>query len=481
MLQPRMKLLWLALASALSCLSCVAVHVEASLYEGENNEVQTFDSRSDFRKRVLEDSSGSIWLVQFYAPWCGHCQQLAPKYKEVAAALRGIVNVAAVDAATEGKAGKAIATSYEINGFPTLYFFGRDDKDKGKTHPHLYQGAREVKDLIEASLHEIGATIKARGVNLKVKPMGSRSDSDTGSSSSSSNANDKNKSIESKVVKLTMKNFQSQVLDNPLVSMVAFVAPWCGHCKSLLPEWDDASLALDGQGAFLGVVDATREEELAKIYGVTGYPTIKIFPGGPNKTPSDAMDYQGERIARGIVKWALTEVDRSGIPKDIPELTSQSVLHEECEGHNRICILIALPHILDSTAEGRNKYKDLIARMAKTTRGSGAFQFVWFEGGSNQLELETALDLTFGYPAVVGLSMEKQAYAIFRGSFNEQAVGKFVAGITTGREPIVKLNNPLPPITTTDPWDGQDGVPFEEEPLDDFWDDDDVNTGGEEL
>jgi protein disulfide-isomerase A6 len=439
---------------------------DASLYEGEN-EVQTFDSRSDFRKRVLEDSSGSIWLVQFYAPWCGHCQQLAPKYKEVASALRGIVNVAAVDAATEGKAGKAIANSYEIKGFPTLYFFGRDDK----THPHLHQGAREVKDLIEASLHEIGATIKARGVNLKVKGMGSRSDS----------SDDTKKSIESKVVNLTMKNFQSQVLDNPLVSMVAFVAPWCGHCKSLLPEWDDASLALDGQGAFLGVVDATKEEALAQIYGVQGFPTIKIFPGGPNKTSSDATDYQGERTARSIVKWALTEVDRSGIPKDIPELTSQSVLHEECEGHNRICILVALPHILDSTAEGRNKYKDLIARMAKSTRGSGAFQFVWFEGGSNQLELEKALDLTFGYPAVVGLSMEKQAYAIFRGSFNEQAVGKFVAGITTGREPIVKLNNPLPPVTTTDPWDGQDGVPFEEEPLDDFWDDDDVNTGGAEL
>ena len=57
-----------------------------------------------------------IWLVEFYAPWCGHCRNLAPEYEKAAKALKGIANIAAIDADKE-------RTDVQVSGFPTIKFF----------------------------------------------------------------------------------------------------------------------------------------------------------------------------------------------------------------------------------------------------------------------------------------------------------------------------------------------------------------------
>lgn len=57
-----------------------------------------------------------IWLVEFYAPWCGHCRSLAPEYEKAAKALKGIANIAAIDADKE-------RTEVQIQGFPTIKLF----------------------------------------------------------------------------------------------------------------------------------------------------------------------------------------------------------------------------------------------------------------------------------------------------------------------------------------------------------------------
>ncbi|GAY67890.1 hypothetical protein CUMW_260000 [Citrus unshiu] len=61
--------------------------------------------------------------------------------------------------------------------------------------------------------------------------------------------------------------------------MVAFYAPWCFWSKKLAPEYEAAATELKGK-AVLAKVNAINEIELAKRWGIQGYPTIYFFVNG---------------------------------------------------------------------------------------------------------------------------------------------------------------------------------------------------------
>ncbi|XP_058184746.1 protein disulfide isomerase-like 1-4 [Rhododendron vialii] len=75
-------------------------------------------------------------MVEFYAPWCGHCQALAPEYAAAATELKGeAVALAKVDATEESE----LAEEYEVQGFPTVYFFV-----DGEHKPYTGQRTKEA-------------------------------------------------------------------------------------------------------------------------------------------------------------------------------------------------------------------------------------------------------------------------------------------------------------------------------------------------
>uniref|UniRef100_A0A8C9LB99 Protein disulfide-isomerase A6 n=1 Tax=Pavo cristatus TaxID=9049 RepID=A0A8C9LB99_PAVCR len=97
-----------------------------------------------FDKNVI--NSDDVWMVEFYAPWCGHCKNLEPEWaaaaSEVKEQTKGKVKLAAVDATVN----QMLAGRYGIRGFPTIKIF-----QKGED-PVDYDGGRTRSDIIARAL-----------------------------------------------------------------------------------------------------------------------------------------------------------------------------------------------------------------------------------------------------------------------------------------------------------------------------------------
>lgn len=203
-------------------------------------------------------------LVKFYAPWCGHCKKLAPDWEILATTWKNMQNEVKI-AKLDCDQHKDLCSKHGVSGYPTLKFF-----PKASTVSEDYNEGRSAEEATQYLNNKLNLNIR-----LKKAP--------------------------SAVTVLTDSIFEEMVLDPTKDVMVEFYAPWCGHCKSLAPDYEKVAAAYAGEkDIIVANLDADKYKDVGSKYGVSGFPTIKWFGKDSKDEPES---YDGARAPQDFVDF----------------------------------------------------------------------------------------------------------------------------------------------------------------------------------
>ncbi len=180
-------------------------------------------------------------IVEFYAPWCGHCRNLQPAYEKAAKSLAGLAKVAAVDCDEESN--KAFCGTMGVQGFPTLKIV-KPGKTPGRPVVEDYQGPRNAKGIVDAVIEKIPNHVKRIG----------------------------DKSLDTWLQQ-----------GNETAKAILFTEK--GTTSALLK-----SLAIDFLGGISFAQIRDKDKTAISTFGITKYPTLILLPGGDK----EGLVYEGE-------------------------------------------------------------------------------------------------------------------------------------------------------------------------------------------
>ncbi|KAK8857325.1 thioredoxin-domain-containing protein [Apiospora arundinis] len=246
---PTLATVAVALLSALPTVS-------AGIYT-KSSPVLQVDAKSYDR---LVAKSNYTTVLEFYAPWCGHCQNLKPAYEKAAKNLDGLAQVAAINCDEDEN--KSFCGQFGVQGFPTLKI-ARPGKKSGKPVVEDYNGPRSAKGIVDAVVDKINNHVK-------------------------------------KVTDKDLDSFLST--KNDTAKAILFTEK--GTTSALLK-----SLAID----FLDVIQVAqvrnKEAKANELFGVTSYPALVLLPGGDKP----GLLYDGEMKKDAMVKF----LSQAGAPNPV--------------------------------------------------------------------------------------------------------------------------------------------------------------------
>ncbi|KAI3641461.1 hypothetical protein MIR68_000591 [Amoeboaphelidium protococcarum] len=458
-------LLVITILSVLELLNLVA----GSLYTKADAVIEL--NQYNFEKKVL--SSVEVWIVEFYAPWCGHCQRLAPEYKKAAGNLKGIVHFGAIDCDQE--VNKPLCGRYGIQGFPTIKIFPASVKDgkasgnKGdKKAPKQqqqqkiavdYQGQRTAKALVEAAVARLPSKFVERII-------GSSSSSSASASKKSGKSMEEffsiNNSTSPKVILFTDK-----VQVSPLYKSLSlrfsqqFVFGQVNGKKfadlqqqfgiSILPSL--IIIGLDGQvSVYNGTLKATDLRKYLYTFSKAQSKVSNSSNGAQSEDDNVDNDNNDGDSDSGEDDANKKDVEQEDFVPQVSQITSQVDFEKHCvqttNAPSALCMVVHMPVLEADVPESVQQHQDLILLLEqvkaglhklKDTKQFPKTEIMWTFGNTESVQknIINKFGLASDLPTAFVIKPSKKVYKPYIGAFDAKSlVDWIVKDLTSSRSKV---------------------------------------------
>ncbi|XP_018415010.1 PREDICTED: dnaJ homolog subfamily C member 10 [Nanorana parkeri] len=217
---------------------------------------------ANFKELVKERSRDEIWLVDYYAPWCGPCQALMPEWKRLARHVSGLISVGSVDCQKYS----SLCSKEYVNSYPEIRLYPAN-----RDNPHYY--------FAYNGWQRDAYSLKTWALTYLPKMT----------------------------IDLTSETFDKKVLSGEDHWLIDFYAPWCGPCRSFAPEYEFVARLLKGK-VKAGKVDCQEYGYICQKAGIRAYPTVKFYPYVGSKKKNVEGEYLDSRDANDIVKIVTARI-----------------------------------------------------------------------------------------------------------------------------------------------------------------------------
>ncbi|KAF9886815.1 hypothetical protein FE257_011062 [Aspergillus nanangensis] len=352
-----------ALLLAASLLAALPANADG-LYTKKSPVVQV--DAKNYDRLIAKSNYPSI--VEFYAPWCGHCKNLKPAYEKAAKNLDGLANVAAVNC--DDDANKPLCGQMGVQGFPTLKIM-TPSKKPGKPRVEDYQGARGAKAIVDAVVDRIPNHVK------KV------TDNDIDGWLSEDDQSPKailftEKGTTSALIRALAIEFLGSIEVGQIRNKETVAVEKFGienfPSLVLVPGGDKEHIVYDGE---------LQKKPMVEFLSQVASPNSESAPAKPkskskspkSKSPSDdeedskPTDSSTEKVVPDNAQEESKPVQPPTPPPSLDVLSTVELLESSCLApKSGTCVLALLPKSSDSDAETPSPAKDALASLSEIAR-----------------------------------------------------------------------------------------------------------------